>query len=677
MSLPEAIDSMEVAGTVDLRGTQVLPLLLQVVGTPSDPQLAAAVAVLQDWVDSGAHRIDRDQDGQYDHTNAVQIMDAWWPRLLEAEFEPEMGTAFFDAVHGVHAFDNEPNNHGEHLGSAYQDGWWGYVSKDLRRVLGQSVTDGFSRTYCGSGSLTACRDALRQALSDALAVPASTLYDEDSSTAGIQRVAQCPSGKSDQWCFDSVRFRPIGADHRAHDPLDQPARPTNRPSRSRATATAATRARRARARCVSRSCRPTGPAPHPTASMAHRSRSAPAARPRSARTTSPSARRTRTATPAQSVGLMRLTRVPRQPVDPTDEADVNVTFSLTDVRSSSDLSDYTGQLQAVTAVRITDNDNDQSAGGGDDPATVTDFPFPATVPCAATPTPPWADMRVEHDARRVMPGVIKEGDRSIWQLGAVQVFDGGSDGLAVDVAEHAVRAAGRLRPVGSQSRLAGFPRCLRGINRSGPARGPGIPLAAAAVLLGISFGVVAEPVMGHIAPIVMSAIVFAGAAQFAATAVLADGGSAAAAIVAGILLNLRFIPMGISIAPSVRARAASRAAVGQGTGGCVVGDGEPRRAGATTSPYMLGATLVQYPAWVAGSAIGVLAGDVIGNPEDLGLDAIFPAFFLALLVNELRDGMSIGAALIGAALALALTPCPAGVPVLVACAGAALGLVRR
>ena len=196
---------------MDLRGTQVLPLLLQVVGTPSDPQQAAAVATLQDWVDSGAHRIDRDQDGQYDHPNAVQIMDAWWPKLLEAEFEPEMGTAFFDAVHGVHAFDNEPNNHGHHLGSAYQDGWWGYVSKDLRRVLGQSVPDGFSRTYCGSGSLSACRDALRQALSDALAVPASTLYDEDSSTAGTQRVAQCPAGKSDQWCFDSVRFRPIGA----------------------------------------------------------------------------------------------------------------------------------------------------------------------------------------------------------------------------------------------------------------------------------------------------------------------------------------------------------------------------------------------------------------------------------------------------------------------------------
>ena len=59
--------------------------------------------------------------------------------------------------------------------------------------------------------MTACRDALRQALADAIAVPASELYDEDDGTAGVQRVSGCPAGKSDQWCFDSVRFRPIGA----------------------------------------------------------------------------------------------------------------------------------------------------------------------------------------------------------------------------------------------------------------------------------------------------------------------------------------------------------------------------------------------------------------------------------------------------------------------------------
>jgi len=210
-----------------------------------------------------------------------------------------------------------------------------------------------------------------------------------------------------------------------------------------------------------------------------------------------------------------------------------------------------------------------------------------------------------------------------------------------------------------------------------PGMRAGLPFAAAGLLLGISFGVVAQPVMGHVAPVVMSAVVFAGAAQFAATAVLADGGSVAAAVIAGILLNLRFIPMGIAIAPSLRGGKAERAAVGQGLVDASWAIAN-RGGGRYDIPYMLGATLVQYPAWVAGAAIGVLAGDVIANPDDLGLDAIFPAFFLALLVNELRDGHSVGAAVIGAALALSLTPfVPPGVPVLAACAGATLGLLRR
>jgi 4-azaleucine resistance transporter AzlC len=205
----------------------------------------------------------------------------------------------------------------------------------------------------------------------------------------------------------------------------------------------------------------------------------------------------------------------------------------------------------------------------------------------------------------------------------------------------------------------------------------GVPLAAASLLVGLSFGVLAEPVMGKTAPIVMSAIVFAGSAQFAATAVLADGGSAAAAIVAGTLLNARFLPMGIAIARSVYGGKLWRALAGQ-----AIIDASwalaNRGGGRFDVDYMVGATLVNYPAWVAGTAIGVFGGEAIGDPSDFGLDAIFPAFFLGLLANELRDSVSVGAALIGAGVALALTPfTPAGVPVLAACAGALLALVRR
>jgi branched chain amino acid efflux pump len=205
----------------------------------------------------------------------------------------------------------------------------------------------------------------------------------------------------------------------------------------------------------------------------------------------------------------------------------------------------------------------------------------------------------------------------------------------------------------------------------------GIPLAAASLLVGLSFGVLAEPVMGSVAPIVMSAIVFAGSAQFAATAVLADGGGAAAAIVAGTLLNARFLPMGIALAPSAHGRKLWRALVGQAiidASWALAVRGEGR----FDIHYMLGATLVNYPAWVAGTALGVFGGSVLGDPADLGLDAVFPAFFLGLLANELRNPPSIGAAAIGAGIALALTPiAPPGVPVLAACTGALLGLRRR
>jgi 4-azaleucine resistance transporter AzlC len=204
----------------------------------------------------------------------------------------------------------------------------------------------------------------------------------------------------------------------------------------------------------------------------------------------------------------------------------------------------------------------------------------------------------------------------------------------------------------------------------------GIPYAVAAAMVGISFGVVARPVMGTVAPIVMSAIVFAGSAQFAAVAVLAAGGSAVAAIVAGLLLNARYFPMGVALAPSLRGGPLRRAMIGQAM--IDASWAMASRGGGRFDPaFMVGATLPSYPCWVGGTAIGVLAGDVIGDPERLGLDVLFPAFFLGLLVGELRSGRrAIAAACLGAAIALALTPfTPAGVPIIAASAAALLGLV--
>lgn len=205
----------------------------------------------------------------------------------------------------------------------------------------------------------------------------------------------------------------------------------------------------------------------------------------------------------------------------------------------------------------------------------------------------------------------------------------------------------------------------------------GVPYSVAVALTGIPFGVLAEPVMGTLAPIVFSAVVFAGAAQFAATSVLAAGGGAAAAIVAGILLNLRYGPMGVALAPSLRGGAVRRAAIGQAM--VDASWAMAARAGGRFDPaFMVGATLPAFPAWIGGTAVGVAAGDVISDPEALGLDAMFPAFFLALLVAELRRPGGRAAAAIGAGIALVLIPfTPPGVPIMAASLGALVGLWHR
>lgn len=198
----------------------------------------------------------------------------------------------------------------------------------------------------------------------------------------------------------------------------------------------------------------------------------------------------------------------------------------------------------------------------------------------------------------------------------------------------------------------------------------GVPFGVAVFAIAFSFGVLARPVMGSVAPIVMSVVVFSGSAQFGSLAVLTAGGSTAAAIAAGILLNARYAAMGLALAPSLRGRPLSRAAFAMTTvdaswAAASVGDG-------TFDPwFMVGVSVPQYAGWVAGTVAGVLVGPRLGNPSALGLDALFPAFFLALLSEEARGMKRRISAAGGAGIALVLTPLvPAGLPILAAAAAA-------
>jgi len=206
----------------------------------------------------------------------------------------------------------------------------------------------------------------------------------------------------------------------------------------------------------------------------------------------------------------------------------------------------------------------------------------------------------------------------------------------------------------------------------------GAPFAFAGFLLSLSFGVLARDAgMPTAAVIVMSLIVFAGSAQFAAISILAAGGGVGAAVAASAMMNSRFLAMGIALAPSLPGGPWKRAAQGQAIvdsswAMSAKGDGTFDRI------FLFGATAVQYVTWQSGTIAGALSGNLLGDVHRLGLDAVYPAFFLAILIVELRRPGGAVVAIAGALIALALIPfTPAGVPVLASSVAAFYGLLRR
>jgi 4-azaleucine resistance transporter AzlC len=197
------------------------------------------------------------------------------------------------------------------------------------------------------------------------------------------------------------------------------------------------------------------------------------------------------------------------------------------------------------------------------------------------------------------------------------------------------------------------------------------PIALAVFVFGGSFGVLA--VAAHLpawSVVLMSALTFAGSAQFAALGVIAAGGSVATAIFAGALLNLRFVATGIAVARSLPRGRLLRSLLAQlstdESYAMSVRAGEPGRPDGRTL-LVTGAFL--YAVWVVGTLIGALLGPVLGDPKRLGLDAAFPACFVALLWPMLSARHAVRCAIGGAAAALALAPfTPPGIPL----AGAAV-----
>ncbi|GAA4022734.1 penicillin acylase family protein [Streptomyces plumbiresistens] len=200
------VKAMADAGLADLRAQDVLPDLLKVVTSSpvTDSTAAAAVSRLQAWVTAGAKRTETTAGSKtYADADAIRILDAWWPLLVKAEFEPGLGSDLYTAFTANLPVDETPSAAhgptGAHAGSAFQYGWWSYVDKDIRAVLGESVQGPLARKYCGGGSLTACRDVLISTLKEAAGRTAAQVYPGDD---------LCSAGN--QWCADSIVQRTLG-----------------------------------------------------------------------------------------------------------------------------------------------------------------------------------------------------------------------------------------------------------------------------------------------------------------------------------------------------------------------------------------------------------------------------------------------------------------------------------
>jgi len=215
--------------------------------------------------------------------------------------------------------------------------------------------------------------------------------------------------------------------------------------------------------------------------------------------------------------------------------------------------------------------------------------------------------------------------------------------------------------------------------RSDPLRRDAASIAVATGIYAVSFGVLAVAAgFSVLQTCAMSLLTFTGASQFTFVSVVASGGGVAAGLPPALLLAARNGIYALSLREVLRGGRLRRAVdahlvIDESTAMAHAQSEHPekRRAFLLTG---LGILLC----WNLGTLAGALAGGAIADPGTLGLDAIFPAVFLALLVPQIRSRRALGAALLGAAIALALLPvAPAGVPVMAAALGSVPFLIRR
>ena len=153
-------------------------MLLKALGKPKDPKLARGHEAARRWHARGSHRRDLNRDGHYDDDAAVTLMDAWWPRLRQAEFRQTLGGALYAQMLEM-LVPNDPKETAAHSSPSFETDWYGQVLKDLQTLYGPKPRGRYSRIYCGGGSRSKCTAALRESLRAALGVSRQQLYGKD------------------------------------------------------------------------------------------------------------------------------------------------------------------------------------------------------------------------------------------------------------------------------------------------------------------------------------------------------------------------------------------------------------------------------------------------------------------------------------------------------------------
>jgi acyl-homoserine lactone acylase PvdQ len=163
VTLPQVVNAMNQAATQDIRAVVVQPTLTQVLRAGSAPSARdqKMLDLMDAWSNAGGSRLDKDLDGKIDDPGAA-IMDAAWPKIADAVLSPVLGP-LTDQLATLVPRNNQANSGG----SAYAAGWYGYVWKDLRKLIAQQVDGAYSTQYCGAGNLQACITSLWAALDTA------------------------------------------------------------------------------------------------------------------------------------------------------------------------------------------------------------------------------------------------------------------------------------------------------------------------------------------------------------------------------------------------------------------------------------------------------------------------------------------------------------------------------